>query len=98
MSQFIQPEGSRHILGLGLLPYGAIGVIGARAVSGERRYRWGALAVDLLAIVLGCLTVTRQPGETGNLQLICGILVVGGVALLVLAYVMWQRGPRAGGA
>jgi uncharacterized membrane protein HdeD (DUF308 family) len=98
LSQFIQPEGSRHILGLGLLAYGVIGVIGARAVSGERRYRWGALAVDLLAIVLGCLTVTRQPGETGNLQLICGILVVGGVALLVRAYVMWQRGPRAGGA
>ena len=40
----------------------------ALAVSGERRYRWGALAGDVLAIVLGFLTFTREPGETGNVS------------------------------
>ena len=42
LSQYIQGDGSRQILGLGLLAYGALGVIGSLAASGERRYRWGS--------------------------------------------------------
>ena len=93
LSQFIQSDGSRQILGLGLLAYGILGVVGALAVSGERRYRWGALAGDVLAIVLGFLAFTRQPGETANLQFISGVLIIGGVVLLILAFMIWRRGP-----
>jgi uncharacterized membrane protein HdeD (DUF308 family) len=96
LSQYIQADGSRQLLGLGLLAYGVLGVVGALAVSGERRYRWGALGGDILALVLGFLALTQQPGETGTLRLISGVLVVGGIALLVLAYVMCQRGPGEG--
>ncbi len=91
LSQYIQGDGSRQILGLGLLAYGALGVIGSLAASGERRYRWGALAGDVLAIVLGFLTLTRETGELANGRLFTGVLIVGGVALLVLAYMIRSR-------
>ena len=94
LSQFIEGNGSRQLLGLGLLAYGIIGVVAALAVSGERRYRWGALGGDVLAIVLGFLTFTRDPGETSNLQLISGLLIIGGVVLLILAFMIWQRDRR----
>ena len=74
LSQYIQGDGSRQILGLGLLAYGALGIIGAIAVSGERRYRWGAIAGDVLAIVLGLLTLTREPGELAGGQLFAWVL------------------------
>ena len=70
---------------------GLLGVIGSLAVSGERRYRWGALAGDVLAIVLGFLTFTREPGELANGRLFTGVLIVGGVALLVLAFMIRSR-------
>jgi uncharacterized membrane protein HdeD (DUF308 family) len=95
LSQFIQSEGSRQILGLGLLAYGILGVVGALTVSGERRYRWGALGGDVLAIVLGFLTFTREPGDTGNLRFISWVLIVGGVVLLILAFLIWKREPEA---
>jgi len=91
LSQYIQGDGSRQILGLGLLAYGALGVIGSLAASGERRYRWGALAGDVLAIVLGFLTLTRETGELANGRLFTGVLIVGGVALLVLAFMIRNR-------
>jgi uncharacterized membrane protein HdeD (DUF308 family) len=91
LSQYIQGEGSRQILGLGLLAYGVLGVIGSLAGSGERRYRWGALAADVLAIVLGFLTLTRETGELANGRLFTGVFIVGGVALLVLAYMIRNR-------
>ena len=94
LSQFIESSGSRQLLGLGLLAYGILGVVAALAVSGERRYRWGALGGDLLAIVLGFLTLTREPGETSNLQLISGVLTIGGIVLLILAFMIWQRDRR----
>jgi len=94
LSQFIESNGSRQLLGLGLLAYGLLGVVAALAVSGERRYRWGALGGDVLAIVLGFLTFTREPGETSNLQLISGLLIIGGIVLIILAFMIWQRDRR----
>jgi uncharacterized membrane protein HdeD (DUF308 family) len=88
LSQYIQGDGSRQILGLGLLAYGILGVIGALAVSGDRRYQWGALGGDVLAIVLGFLTLTRDAGEMVSGRLITGVFIVGGVALLVLAFMV----------
>ena len=70
LSQYIQGDGSRQILGVGLLAYGVLGIIGSLAVSGERRYRWGALAGDVLAVVLGFLTLTREPGELADGQIV----------------------------
>jgi uncharacterized membrane protein HdeD (DUF308 family) len=94
LSQFIESNGSRQLLGIGLLAYGILGVVAALAVSGERRYRWGALGGDVLAIVLGFLAITREPGESSNLQLISGVLILGGIALLILAYMIWRRDRR----
>jgi uncharacterized membrane protein HdeD (DUF308 family) len=93
LSQYIQGDGSRQILGIGLLAYGVLGIIGSLAVSGERRYRWGALAGDVLAVVLGLLTLTREPGELAGGQLFTWVLIAGGAALLVLAFVIRNRMP-----
>lgn len=93
LSQYIQGDGSRQILGVGLLAYGVLGIIGSLAVSGERRYRWGALAGDVLAVVLGLLTLTREPGELAGGQVFTWVLIAGGAALLVLAFVIRSRVP-----
>ena len=76
-----------------MLAYGVLGIIGSLAVSGERRYRWGALAGDVLAVVLGLLTLTREPGELAGGQVFTWVLIAGGAALLVLAFVIRSRVP-----
>jgi len=45
----------------------------------------------VLAIVLGFLTLTRETGELANGRLFTGVLIVGGVALLDLAFMIRNR-------
>ncbi|MCD6059536.1 MAG: hypothetical protein K0Q89_3066, partial [Thermomicrobiales bacterium] len=53
----------------------------------------GALAGDVLAVVLGLLTLTREPGELAGGQVFTWVLIAGGAALLVLAFVIRSRVP-----
>ena len=50
----------------------------------------------MLAIVLGFLLLTREPGELANVRLFTWVLIIGGVALLVLAFVIRQRDAERG--
>ena len=91
LSTFIPGEGARQILAVGLLAYGAIGIVAAVASRDERALRWGSLIGDAMVIVVGLLLLTREAGDTSSTRFIGWALIIGGVALLAFAYLLWSR-------
>lgn len=96
LSQYIQGDGSRQLLALGLIAYGVLGIVAVLVASNERDLHAGALVSDVLALVLGFLTFTRQPGEADNVHLFGWAMLLGGVVLLAFAYIIRKRQSREG--
>lgn len=87
----IQPAGARQILAAGLLTYGAIGIVSILFTFRAAGFTIAALIVDLLAIAVGVVLLAAEAGDIRGTQILGVAAIVGGVALLVYAYVLWSR-------
>lgn len=93
---YIAPAGARQILALGLLAYGVIGIISLIFTFRTKELTIAVLIIDLLAIALGILLLTAEADDTRGTQLLGVAAIVGGVALLIYAYMLWSKPRRAG--
>jgi uncharacterized membrane protein HdeD (DUF308 family) len=91
----IEPAAARQILALGLLAYGVIGIISLLFTFRSREITIAALITDLLAVALGVVLLMAEADDTRGTQLLGVAGIVGGVALLIYAYMLWNRPRRA---
>jgi uncharacterized membrane protein HdeD (DUF308 family) len=82
-SDYVEDDGARQMLAIGLLAYGVLGIV-------SLGFRVGAIIADLLTIVLGVLLLNARSGDTGATRLLGGAAAVGGIALL--GYSWYLRG------
>jgi uncharacterized membrane protein HdeD (DUF308 family) len=94
-SDYISDDGARVILAIGLLVYGAVGLIGAyetRASGGMRR---GAILTSVLDVVFAVILLydvrndKLDPRWFGYAALACGVLVCG------YAFALYRAAPGA---
>jgi uncharacterized membrane protein HdeD (DUF308 family) len=92
-SDFVEDDGARQMLAIGLLAYGALGIISLIFTFRSTRFNGAAIIADILAIVLGVLLLRARSGDTSATQLLGAVAAVGGIALL--GYSWYLRGkPR----
>jgi uncharacterized membrane protein HdeD (DUF308 family) len=90
-SDAIAPAGARQMLALGLLAYGIIGIVSLIFTLRATGFKLAALIVDVLTIVLGLLLLSADADDTSGAQLLGGAAIIGGVALLIYSYSLWNR-------
>lgn len=89
----IPPAGAREILALGLMAFGAVGIIGllvGLVRSRSSGFRIAALIIDILAIAVGVLLYLAEEHDTERTQLLGVAGIVGGAVLLLYAYMLWK--------
>lgn len=91
----ITPEAARQILALGLLAYGVIGIVSLVFTFRSREITIAALITDVLVIALGLVLLTAEANDARGTQLLGVAGIIGGVALLIYAYMRWSRPRRA---
>ena len=89
-SDFVEDDGARQMLAIGLLAYGALGIISLIFTFRSTRFNGAAIIADILAIVLGVLLLRARSGDTSATQLLGAVAAVGGIALL--GYSWYLRG------
>jgi uncharacterized membrane protein HdeD (DUF308 family) len=87
----IAPIGARQMLALGLLVYGILGVVALVVTLGKGEFTVGSLIADILTIVLGALLLTANPNDTSGVRLLGWVAIVGGIALLIFAYLRTRQ-------
>lgn len=87
----VQPAAARQILAIGLLAFGVIGIISIIFTFRTAGFTVAALIVDLLAVALGIVLITAEANDTRGTQLLGVASIIGGVALLVYAYILWSK-------
>src|SRR5918993_587488 len=92
-SDFVEDDGARQMLAIGLLVYGVLGIVSLIFTVRSARFNGAAIIADVLAIVLGVLLLRARSGDTSATQLLGAVAAVGGIALL--GYSWYLRGkPR----
>ncbi len=92
-SDYVEDDGARQMLAIGLLAYGLLGVVSIIFTFRSTGFRIAAIIADLLAIVLGVLLLSARSGDTGGTRLLGAAAAVGGIALL--GYSWYLRGKPA---
>jgi len=91
VSDYLDADASRFILGLGLIGYGLIGLAATVLAREESGIRIGALIMGGLAIVLGILFLTGNTDNSSTrVNIIAVVLVVFGVLLLAYAFYLYR--------
>jgi uncharacterized membrane protein HdeD (DUF308 family) len=89
-SDFVEDDGARQMLAIGLLVYGLLGVVSLIFTFRSTGFRIASIIADLLTIVLGILLLSARSGDTRGTQLLGVVAAVGGIALL--GYSWYLRG------
>ena len=90
----IEAAGARQILAIGLLVFGIIGLASIIFTIRSNGFRISMFIIDIVAIAIGILLLTAQANDLRGTQLLGIIAIVGGVALLIYAYILWSKGRR----
>ena len=92
-SDFVEDDGARQMLAIGLLAYGVLGLVSLIFTFRATRFNGAAIIADVLAILLGVLLLRARSGDTSATQLLGAVAALGGIALL--GYSWYLRGkPR----
>jgi uncharacterized membrane protein HdeD (DUF308 family) len=94
-SDTLQRDGARQILAVGLLAYGILGLISLIFTLRTTGFKVAAIITDLLTIGLGLVLLTADPDDESGTQLLGAVAIIGGVALLIYAYMLWSRSRAA---
>jgi uncharacterized membrane protein HdeD (DUF308 family) len=89
-SRYVEDDGARQILAIGLLAYGVLGIISIIFTFRSIGFKGAAIIADVLTIALGILLLTARSGDTSGTQLLGAVAAVGGIALL--GYSWYLRG------
>jgi uncharacterized membrane protein HdeD (DUF308 family) len=89
-SDYLNVDAARFILGLGLIAYGAIGIVTIWVEREDRGLRLGGLAVGIVNIVLGLMFVFSDSAKDSWLRALGGIALVGGIILLCYAFMVYR--------
>jgi uncharacterized membrane protein HdeD (DUF308 family) len=92
-SNYVQDDGARQMLAIGLLAYGLLGVFSLIFTIPSTGFRIASIIADVLTIVLGVLLLSARSGDTRGTQLLGAVAAVGGIALL--GYSWYLRGKPA---
>ena len=90
-SDFIAPAGARQMLAIGLLAYGIIGIVSLIFTFQSTGFKIAAVITDILTIVLGILLLIAEAGDTGSVRLLGAVAIIGGIAMLVYAWLLRSR-------
>ncbi len=95
-SAYIEPSGARQMLAVGLVAFGIVGLLGLIFTIRSAGSKLAALILDVLAIAIGVLLFMADASDSGGTQLVGAAAVIGGVALLIYGYFLWNKGraPR----
>src|SRR5215211_2334617 len=69
-SDYVEDDGARQLLAIGLLAYGVLGIISIIFTIRSTGFKGGAIIADVLAIGLGILLLTQRSGDTSGTQLL----------------------------
>lgn len=94
-SLFIEPAGARQMLAVGLLTFGVIELFALLFTFRSNGFSIAAFIIDALAIALGILLLQVQANDTSGTRLLGIAAIIGGVALLLYAYILWSTPRRA---
>jgi uncharacterized membrane protein HdeD (DUF308 family) len=92
-SDAVSNTGARQMLAIGLLAYGILGIGSLIFTFGSTGFKIAAVIVDVLTIVLGIILLTAETDNTGGVQLLGAVAIIGGLALLGYSWIL--RGQRA---
>src|SRR5215213_3543809 len=65
-SDFVEDDGARQMLAIGLLAYGALGIISLIFTFRETGFKGAAIIADVLTIALGILLLSARSGDTSG--------------------------------
>jgi uncharacterized membrane protein HdeD (DUF308 family) len=92
-SDFVEDDGARQMLAIGLLAYGLLGIVSIIFTFRSTGIRIASIIADVLTIALGVLLLSARSGDTRGTQLLGVVAAAGGIALL--GYSWYLRGkPR----
>jgi uncharacterized membrane protein HdeD (DUF308 family) len=89
-SDYVEDDGARQMLAIGLLAYGVLGIVSLIPTFRETGFKGAAIIADVLTIMLGILLLSARSGDTRGTQLLGAVAAVGGIALL--GYSWYLRG------
>ena len=89
-SDYVEDDGARQMLAIGLLVYGVLGVVSIIFTFRSTGFRIASIIADVLTIVLGILLLSARSGDTRGTQLLGAVAALGGIALL--GYSWYLRG------
>ena len=89
-SDYVEDDGTRQLLAIGLLAYGLLGLISLIFTFRSTGFRIASIIADVLTIVLGILLLSARSGDTRGTQLLGAVAALGGIALL--GYSWYLRG------
>jgi uncharacterized membrane protein HdeD (DUF308 family) len=91
VSDYLDADASRFILGLGLIGYGLIGLAATVLAREESGIRIGSLITGGLAIVLGIAFLSgSQDNSSTRSNVVGAVLIVFGVLLLAYAFYLYR--------
>jgi uncharacterized membrane protein HdeD (DUF308 family) len=90
-SDSIAPAGARQMLAVGLLAYGIIGIVSLVFTLRAGGFKIAELIANVLTIVLGLLLLSADAADTTGAQLLGAAAIIGGVAMLIYAFSLWNR-------
>ncbi len=92
-SDFVEDDGARQMLAIGLLAYGVLGIVSIIFTIRSTGFKGGAIIADVLTIALGILLLSARSGDTTGTLWLGAVAAVGGIALL--GYSWYLRGKPA---
>lgn len=97
VSDYLDADAARLILGLGLIAYGGVGIAGIWVERENRGLRLGGLALGIVNIVLGLMFVfSNGSGKDSWLRALGIIAVVAGIVLLAYAFMVYKSQANGG--
>jgi O-antigen/teichoic acid export membrane protein len=87
---YLDDEGSRWILALGMLAIGLVGLVVVAVTRDEGGLRIGPLVTNLIFILIALLLFTGDEEKTSRIELIGVILIILGVLLCAYAYLLYR--------